>query len=462
MLTYHEMYMSLPGIELLTPEAGLALIGRLRELAVDKPYIRSMTHGPDDLRGPLHPTRETLLSGDPRAIAIRLFFCGAPADEAEATELLGSCLFDQLRKAGILVTSSPVVGPMPSSARGPLVALIAGAPRLYEAINGGLWRFPLQLRLVRGLYLFSDYLGEEADAVMGAGETTGVLYQAALPSRPVGRVLDLGCGAGTLALLLAKHAGEVVATDINPRAVALAKFNAAVNGIPNVEFHVSDLFDAVIGERFDLIVSQPPYYPFGVGAPPGQTHTFLHGGVRGDELATRIVEAIPQFLRPSGRAVVFTSWIDSSHLPIPPEHRVLELSTTRLELHGARQSLRIIEHTGDPKPGWLALVAVPAECWGDVHSWRIDQIMAAENLARAPDPELLAASLRMPVGAVRFEEGARLFLRCPPESLAPFTPIDEETWELLANIGAGAPVGRLERVRDALRRRLLIINPCLV
>lgn len=97
--------------------------------------------------------------------------------------------------------------------------------------------FPYHLRIVRGLYLFSDYLGEgDPDAVMGAGETTAILYQAAKPARSVERLLDLSCGAGTLALLLAKDAAEVLATDINPRAVALGAFNAAINGIRDVEF----------------------------------------------------------------------------------------------------------------------------------------------------------------------------------------------------------------------------------
>jgi SAM-dependent methyltransferase len=421
----------LPCIDRLTPEAGLALISRLRELAIDKVFIRSLTQGPDDLRGPLHPTRTALLSGDPRAIAIRLFFCGAPVDQAELGALLGSGLAGKLAAAGLLIESSP-----------------------------GLWTFPFQLRLVCGLFLVSDFLGDARDAVMGAGETTGILYQAALPRCRVGRVLDLGCGAGTLALLLAREADEVIATDINPRAVGLAQFNTAINEIRNVECRVSDLFDAVHGERFDLIVSQPPYYPNGVGGRPGETHTFLHGGVRGDELARRIVDAIPQHLLPSGRGVVFASWLADSPISRPPAHHVLELATTRQEPHGERQTVRVIDDArGDT--GWFARFTVPADCWGDVHSWRIDQLIAAENLARGPDRELLQASLTMPDGSARFEEGSQLFLRCPAESLIGFAPIDETTWELLANIGAGVPAGRLEEVRAALRRGLLIIKRCL-
>lgn len=422
--------MALPDIGRLTFGAGTALIERLREHSVDSAYIRSMTHGPSDLRAPLHPTREALYSDDPRATAVQLFFCGAPVEKIEAARFLSSALAGELEAAGILLNTS-----------------------------SGSWTFPFLLRTVHGLYLFSDYLGEESDAVMGASQTTGVLYQASRPRRPVRKVLDLGCGAGTLALLLAKDAAHVLGTDINPRAVALSRFNAAINGIHNVEFRLSDLFDAVGGECFDLIVSQPPYYPFGVGAPAGQTHTFLHGGVRGDELAIRVIEAIPQQLCASGRGVVFTSWLDRSLMSLPPGHRVVQLDTTRLELHGAAQSLCVIERAGGDH-GWLAHFSVPADCWGDVHSWRIDQIIAAEELVRAPDAELHAATLAMPRGATRFEEGSELFLQSPRESLLRFAPIDEETWDLLANIGAGVPPDRLDQVRAALRRGLLIIDPC--
>ncbi len=392
---------------MLNAAAGVAVVECLRKHNIDAVFLRSMTEGADDLRTPLIPTREALYSDDPRAVAVRLSFCrvGAP----EATEVLGSGF------AELLVNDT----------------------------------FPFHLRKVRGLYLFSDYLAAaDPDAVMGAGETTAVLYQAARPRGAVGRVLDLGCGAGTLALLLVRDASEVLATDINPRALELGAFNAAVNGIRNVEFRLSDAFAALHGERFDLIVSQPPYYP-------GEDLTYLHGGPRGGELATRIVESIPAHLQPLGRAIVFAAWTDTTHLPAPPDLQILELSTNRRELNGTVQSLRVLQHTLGKAAGWIANYSVPADCWGHVHSWRIDQMIAAENLLRAPDQELLKASLRMPDGAVRFQEGSQLFLQAPPEALFRFAPIDEAAWDLLSNIGQGVAPERLCEVRHALRRGLL-------
>lgn len=73
-----------------------------------------------------------------------------------------------------------------------------------------------------------------------------------------GALLDLGCGAGPLALALAQRApaATVWAVDVNERAVALTAANAAANGLPNVEAASPD--DVPTDVRFDLIWSNPP------------------------------------------------------------------------------------------------------------------------------------------------------------------------------------------------------------
>jgi len=74
------------------------------------------------------------------------------------------------------------------------------------------------------------------------------------------RVLDIGCGYGPIGLIAARLApqGHVKLIDINERAVELAKLNAETNGVRNVSFARSDLFEAVREERFDAILSNPP------------------------------------------------------------------------------------------------------------------------------------------------------------------------------------------------------------
>jgi SAM-dependent methyltransferase len=60
--------------------------------------------------------------------------------------------------------------------------------------------------------------------------------------RPAGRAFDLGTGCGVQALLMARHAAHVTAVDINPHAIALARFNAALNGFTNIDVPRRQLF----------------------------------------------------------------------------------------------------------------------------------------------------------------------------------------------------------------------------
>jgi methylase of polypeptide subunit release factors len=91
---------------------------------------------------------------------------------------------------------------------------------LVIAIEDG-WLSPFQLLLVNELYVFADRPSVEPNAIMALGPTTEVLARASFPQIDIGTALDLGCGCGVLALLLARVATQVVATDLNPRAVAI-------------------------------------------------------------------------------------------------------------------------------------------------------------------------------------------------------------------------------------------------
>ncbi len=93
---------------------------------------------------------------------------------------------------------------------------------------------------------------------------TETLVEAALAKIPDSAnqtILDLGTGTGAIALAVAKHRPKVnvVAVDASAAALEVAKKNAASLAITNVRLMLSDWFDALVGERFDLIVSNPPY-----------------------------------------------------------------------------------------------------------------------------------------------------------------------------------------------------------
>ncbi len=77
---------------------------------------------------------------------------------------------------------------------------------------------------------------------------------------PCEHILDLGCGYGALGIAAAKlsEGGHVLLTDVNERAVALAKANVRRNGVTNAEVRRGDLYGPVAGMAFDHIVCNPP------------------------------------------------------------------------------------------------------------------------------------------------------------------------------------------------------------
>jgi len=79
-----------------------------------------------------------------------------------------------------------------------------------------------------------------------------------LKVNPGEKVLEIGTGSGIIAIEAAKKGGVVVATDINPFAIEHAKKKAEEAGI-EVEFRQGNLFEPVKGEKFDLVIFNPPY-----------------------------------------------------------------------------------------------------------------------------------------------------------------------------------------------------------
>lgn len=144
--------------------------------------------------------------------------------------------------------------------------------------------------------------GVHPDQVLGVGAASLTLA-AATPRRNVGRTLDLGTGCGIQALLAEDHSASVVATDRNPRAVAFTRLAAALNGV-DLDAREGSLLEPVAGERFDLVVSNPPFV-----VSPGARYTYRDSGLAGDEVCRRLVSDLPSVLAPDGVAVLLVNWL---------------------------------------------------------------------------------------------------------------------------------------------------------
>ena len=214
----------------------------------------------------------------PAADLATLFGYRGAVSRAGVTVALGETLLAPLEQAGLLV----------ANAAGELVA-------------------PFLLLPFGGQWFLSDYLDGGGDVVMGPGMTTVLLHRAA-PELHGERVLDLGCGAGSLGIDAARRGARVTLTDVSERALAIARFNARLNGV-EVVCRAGDVIEPVRDECFDLVLAQPPYVP---AAGEGAT-TYLHGGRYGDELAMRFVAGAARVLAPGGVALLhFDSLVRTS------------------------------------------------------------------------------------------------------------------------------------------------------
>jgi len=132
-----------------------------------------------------------------------------------------------------------------------------------------------------------------------------------------GAVLDIGTGSGAIALSLAAEGGyeRVVASDVSPDALDVARANAERLGLADrIEFRAGSLFDAVPdGERFDVIVSNPPYVAetergsLGPEVAEYEPAVALFAGDTGLVVIDSIVAGAPEYLVPGGLLALETA-----------------------------------------------------------------------------------------------------------------------------------------------------------
>jgi methylase of polypeptide subunit release factors len=224
--------------------------------------------------------------GTPVETLTRLFLLQAPVSLAEAEAALPG-LVDRLCVEGLLERSV-----------GEVAARLDVRP--YADGERDLW---VVSDLTPGLDGSPNRVG--SDHVLGISSASTSLAQLTI-RQPVRRALDLGTGCGVQALHLAAHSDQVVATDVNQRALWMTRLNARLNGAANIEVRDGSFFEPVEGERFDLIATNPPFV---ISPATGERLVYRDSGLPGDRVVEDIVRAVPDFLNDGGWAQVLANWV---------------------------------------------------------------------------------------------------------------------------------------------------------
>lgn len=127
------------------------------------------------------------------------------------------------------------------------------------------------------------------------------------PLTPGASVLDLCTGSGAIGVAAALRGATVTSVDVSRRALASAWLNARANGV-RIRTRRGDLFETVAGERFDLIVANPPYLPAPTeDLPVAGPERAWDAGRDGRALLDRICALAPAHLSPGGSLLVLHS-----------------------------------------------------------------------------------------------------------------------------------------------------------
>lgn len=157
---------------------------------------------------------------------------------------------------------------------------------------------------------------KEVEMVLWPNPTSKLLARFAV-RRHSRATLDLGTGSGILSLGASRWSDSVVATDLNQRAVDCARFNARLNGVETIEVVTGDCFEPVKDRRFDLILSNPPFF-----ITPQSEYVFCENPMELDALCRRLAKEAPDYLNEGGYMQMLCEWAQIKGQPW--EERVAE------------------------------------------------------------------------------------------------------------------------------------------
>ena len=269
---------------LLGPVAAAALQRELRAPAL-RVVRRALAAGAGDV------------AGYKVAVLTALFMLGEPVGAAALETALPRTGMTGALAIGLVVPTQSASG---EQRYAPAVDL---RPHEAEDAHGSVrWWVASDLgELVTGQALAPDH-------VLGIGRA-GLTLAALTPRKPVETALDLGVGCGIQTLYLLRHVRQVVATDISTRALEFTAFNVALAGVDSarVQLRQGNLLEPVAGQRFDLIVSNPPF----VITPPSVRQAglpLMEYRDAGGPILPALVRGLEDHLNPGGVAVMLGNW----------------------------------------------------------------------------------------------------------------------------------------------------------
>lgn len=244
------------------------------EAAISRILLRDAAGKPVDLAAALRRTTDA----SPLHTLVRLFILAQAIPEEAARAVLGSANLEGLLAMGLL-------------------RLDAEGLRAQAALMPS-----DDLLLAREFWPDFTGLPMAKDYVLGVGMASRMVAHSTV-RRQAELALDLGTGTGFLALLAGSHARQVIATDINPRALSFAALNARLNGLSNIEFRRGSLFEPVADCRFDLLMANPPFV-----ISPKADYEYRDSGLVGDTICEQLIRKAPEMLREGGYCTVLFNW----------------------------------------------------------------------------------------------------------------------------------------------------------
>lgn len=209
---------------------------------------------------------------------LRLFLLGVEVDPAIVRETFPAGIFDAVAGCGLILEDA---GSAASS------AMITPLDSYWFAAD--------QMHRMRS--------PDAGDVVLWANATTRVLDLFSI-RRPASATLDLGSGCGVISVLAAAHSERVIATDLNPRAEAFTRFNAALNGIENIECFTGDTYEPVKDRTFDRILANPPFF-----VTPSSDQMFCENSMALDGYCRRVLREGAGMLNEGGFLQMTCEWV---------------------------------------------------------------------------------------------------------------------------------------------------------